>query len=476
MSDLINETSKNTDEAIAVPNTVVRLQYTYPKQAGEVLLSLPCSDNASVEKAFANITEKHLTDNKEWGDAIREALGYATFKGAFIETLQAPNTEFTQTIESNGEHLCGRTPKFTKVSNENIKGTRALMRVLEKRKLGGLYQTPLWNTGIWITFKPPSDSSIVDLNRQLAADTIEFGRSTYGLIFSNTSVYTVSRLVDFALEHMQDTTLNSPDISSSELKKIISAQDIPSLLWGVACAMYPNGFNYRRACVSNPDKCQYIAEELIDLSKLLWVNKKGLTDWQRVHMVTRSPKSKTIEDVKRYKQELRCSENKSYPIDTDFNVVLKIPTIEEYVESGFNWISSLVSLVEDTAASGADAEEKNLHITRHGQATGLRQYLHWVNRIEIDTNTIDDPDTLATTFDAISCDLELQDTFLKFVSTYISSSTIAVVGIPEYNCPNCGGSQEGNKEVPTHSSIIPIDVTQLFFSLIMGRMEKIAAR
>lgn len=471
--------TKKEPEAENKQRVTMHFNYSMPKQKGEITISLPSVDNEQVQKTFSSILDKQLLDNKdsrEWGDAIRDALSFATFKGAFISTLSKPGSEFEQFVEAGGEQLCGRSPKFKKAVNENLKGSRAVMRVLEKRNLGSLFQTPLWNSGIWITFRPPSDTAIVNLNRQIASDKIELGRASYGLIFSNTSVYTINRLVDFALDHIQDTTLKLDKINTAELKKIISSQDIPTMLWGLACAMYPNGFNYRRACVSDPDKCQHVVEELLNLSKLSWINKKGLTDWQRVHMATRTPGSKTPTDIKKYKEELKTNEKHSYELEKGFNVILKTPVIDEYVEAGYKWIDSLVALVEESASSGLSQEEKNVLITRHGQATGLRQYLHWIDSLTLDSNVVDDVETLALTLDSLSSDEELQNLLLSFVSEYINSSTISVIGIPEFVCPACGTMQEGNKTLPMHSNIIPLDVTQLFFALIMGRMEKIAER
>jgi hypothetical protein len=479
LNDGSSTIQENTKVVKPKQNSYIHFRCTYPKQDGDVIISLPTNNNAVIEEAFKNILDKQILDNDEsrkWAEIVKDSINNATFKSAFVSTLEDNNSKFEQFIEANGTQLMGRAPRTKNVENDNLKGNRAVMRVLEKLKLGSLYQTPLWNTGIWITFRPPTETAIVELNRQIAADTVELGRSSYGLIFSNTAVYTVNRLIEFALSHIQDTTLKIDLSDINAIKKVISAQDIPTILWGLACALHPNGFNYRRACTTNPDKCHHIEEGLIHLAKLLWVNRNGLTDWQRIHMSNRTPNSKTIEEIDRYKSELKVGEKRSYELVEGFNVILKTPSIVEYIDAGYQWIESIVTLTEEAAGSGLSAEEKNSHIIRHGQATSLRQYVHWVSELNLDSNVIDDKETLYTTFDALSSDETINNKFMEHIADYINKSTISIIGIPEYNCTNCGEIQEGNKSIPEHSNIVPLDVTQLFFTLITERMRKIVKR
>jgi hypothetical protein len=71
------------------------------------------------------------------------------------------------------------------------------------------------------------------------------------------------------------------------IRNYIKTPDLPILLWGLACSIYSNGFQYTRACISDPEKCNHILKEKLDLSKLLWTDSSALTAHQVNHMTKR---------------------------------------------------------------------------------------------------------------------------------------------------------------------------------------------
>lgn len=446
-------------------------------------LTLPANYDKETRKVLDNLPNVKMLDSpdaRDWAQAVSEGIGMSTNLEAFVPTLEDDTAEFQQQLTHNNISLGASVPKHKAIQNENIKGERAVIRMITHLGLGTLFQVPLWHSGIWVTFKPPTESEILEINRLLISDKISFGRSTYGLAFSNTTSYTTDRLVGFALAHVYDLTTKPEDINIDNLRQHISSQDIPSLIWGFICTMYPRGFKYRRACVADPEKCNFILEETLNVMKLQWSNGVALTEWQKTHMSGRQSKQKDLASVKRYKEELtriqktRIEINKDKP--TAIAITIKTPSIAEYIDAGHRWVGDIVSTVNAAMAADVKDNERNSLVVSYGQATAMRQYSHWIESIDYESNTINDIETIEQLLDTLSADEEVREAFTKAVIDYINKSTIAVVGIPVFDCPQCSKLNEGPLKLPAYKNIIPLDVMQVFFSLLTQRLERIAER
>ena len=445
----------------------VVLPSNYDEETKELLEDMP------------NVELLDSVESRKWANDIAEGLDLNTYGETYVGSLERPDADFQHHVEDSGKSLMAQSPKFKNTENQNLKGERAVIRIMSHLGLGSLFQVPLWHSGIWLTIKPPSESEIIELNRQIISDKIKFGRYTYGLSFSNISSYTTDRLVDFALAHVYDLTVKPEDVSIGNLKDHISCQDIPILIWGLVCSMYPRGFRYRRACVNNPDKCNYVAEDTLDVSKLQWTDVSAITDWQKSYMASRQSKCKTLEEVNRYKDELSNIRSTKIVINeglsNEISMVIKTPTVKEHVDSGFRWISDIVSSVDETMGVEKDEEKRNSYIIRHGQATSMRQYVHWIQSIDCDSNTVDDKDTIEKTLDFLSSDDYIRNEFINKIVEYINDSTISIIGIPTFECPACGTSQSETTD-GNFTNILPLDVMQLFFALLTQRLNRLMTR
>jgi hypothetical protein len=193
------------------------------------------------------------------------------------------------------------------------------------------------------------------------------------------------------------------------------------------------------------------------------------------------PASKKAVDVLRYQSESLKAQKREVVInkgqDSEFKIVLKTPTAEQYIDSGARWISGIVDIVNRAISNTSTIAEKNSYITRRGKATTLRQYGHWVDKIELsDNNTIEDIETIESTLNVFSSDDKVREEVIRAVTSYIASSTLTVIGIPSYDCPNCGADQTPSVELPNHTNIIPVDVYTTFFTLLVQKLEKIEQR
>lgn len=434
---------------------------------------------AVLEKA-PNIDLLDDPDSRAWATDLAEGLELSSYNETYVHTLEDEEADFQQKLEHSGVGLSAQAPRFKTIENQTLKGERAVIRFVSHLGLGSLFQVPLWHSGLWVTFKPPSEAEIIELNRLINADKISFGRYSYGLSFSNTSSYLTNRLVDYALAHVYDLTCKAEDVTVSNLKDHISCQDIPILLWGFICTMYPRGFMYRRACINDAEKCNHVVSDTLNISKLQWTNINALTDWQKVFMSGRASKGKDLASINRYKEELSLIQNKRIIINKDQSneiaITIKTPSIAEHVEAGFRWVSDITDNVERTLGSESNIDERNAFIIKHGQATAMRQYIHWIESIEYDSNIITDRETLEKTLDVVSADDYIRTEFTASVVKYIDKTTMSVIGIPVFDCPSCSKEQPGSKNLPEFSNIIPLDVMQLFFALLTQRIARLTDR
>lgn len=412
----------------------------------------------------------------DWGRTIAQGAETVAYDDQFIAPLKNENADFAQEVEVNGSKLSILPSRLKAVSNQELDGEKALMFVRNTFGLGSYIDVPLWHSGFWIKLKAPSDNEILELHRKITQDKIELGRATYGLAFSNQVVYFVSRLLEFALNNIHSSTIKT----NKDIREFIYSHDIPILIWGIACAIWPNGFKYSRACVDNPGECNHVATEMISLHKLLWTNKTQLNEWQKSHMFSKAPASVSEEDVNRYRKELLNNQPQVVTIkkdDQDISFKLKVPTAEQWVSEGTSWINTIVEAVTTSFSETTNVAERNQHIIDRAKASSLQQYSHWVEEIELETNVIRKKEAVHNTLGALSSDDFIRDELIKAIKKYIDDTVISLIGIPSYNCPNCNKPQDSEETtLPSFVNIIPLDVYNTFFIPLVQRVIKIRNR
>ena len=440
------------------------------------IISGPSDYNDNVLFKLAGVQLDKTEQVTNWAQTINEGAELSSFGNQFIKPLQNPDNSFEQSVDVNGDKLGISVAKLKDVQNQEIEGDKALMMVRNTFGLGSHIRVPLFHSGFWITIKAPSDLEILELHRQITQDKVELGRASYGLAFSNQVVYYANRLLDFALNNIHSHSIKT----NTDIRDFIYSHDVPIIIWGVACAIWPNGFKYQRACTSNPKECNHVATELINLSKLLWTNTSGLNQWQKTHMANKSATSMTEEEVNRYRKELLNNQPRIINIEKDDKIIsfkLKVPTASQWINEGTTWVNQIVDSITGSFSESNSVNERNRFIINSAKASALRQYSHWVEEIEINTNVIKNRSSIESVIGALSADDHIRDSFIKQMRDYIDSSVISIIGVPSYNCPNCGGEQKDEaSSLPKFVNIIPIDVMNTFFIPLVHRVIKIQNR
>lgn len=479
-------------------NALQEFPTTGPKTKGSPdTIAIPPQTNKVITQRMEqapNIDMLVSMNQQKWAESVTTGMFHTPMEDMYVPRLNEKGADFRQAVNFNNIELRGRTPSMSKKPGQHVaEGELALLQLMTHLGVGGIFRAPMWNSGIWVTFKPATESEMLELNRIIASDKIQAGRWSYGLALSGTVAYTVDRLFDFALGHVYNTSIKSDELPISKLRDHIAPQDINSFIWGFLCSVYPSGFHYTTGCVANPAKCHHVVEENLNVSALQWTDCSGLTDWQKRHMSSPAANSQTLESLKRYKEELKRSQKTAVVLKKgtshEMRITLKTPTVTEYIDQCHRWIGGLVDSVNAVLGMDASDESRNKEINQLNKATTLCQYGHWIESIEYgeisprpdeavenSISIIKDLSSIEKTLKTLSATDSIREEIIDHVLDYINSSTLSVIGVPAYDCPACGKPQDTDKKFPRHVNIIPLDVIQVFLALLSQRVSRIRTR
>lgn len=377
------------------------------------------------------------------------------------DTTTREGSDWQQTVEYERMQYGLAQPRPDNGSGKEITGENAVLMIQKALGLGTRATVPLWHSGLWLTLNTPTDAELLNLERQIQEEKISLGKDTAGTLYSNNLVYIVRHVFRFILDHIHSSTL--ADSTPEKLSKLIRVTDLPTILWAMSCTIYPNGFDHSRPCTVNPDKCQHIAEGRINLAKLSFTDRSALTMKQKKHMANRIAKY-TEEQILDYQNEGRIGDGKTFDLADSVSVVLRIPTVEEYVESGMRWIDSIINIIEESLSASLGDKERDAYVAQHGRLASLRQYGHWVKKITHGGSVeITDRESIEDLLDKLSSSDDLVTIYLENIKDYISSSTVSIIAIPAYKCPNCQGQMSGDDL--RHPHLIQLDALMTFFTL-----------
>jgi len=434
----------------------------------DITLAFPSDTFARTQEAIdrlPNVNIGDTEDGREWTDILRESRRTVQYKDQFIASIEREGAQYRQAVPSERGPLSAAAPSFKDTENSKLTGERAVLRVRALLNMGSIVQIPLWHSGFWLSLKAPSEGDMLELNRRLMEEKISLGRSTYGLAYANTSVFFVGAIMDFALSHYYDSTLK--DNSLANVRSKISSLDIPLIAWGLACVIWPRGFQYARAILDG--ETNRTIKERLNVGKLLWTDTSSLTAWQISHMAQRSGNTMTAEAVQRYRDEFTRGKGRTIELRENLKITVAVPSMDEYLTSGQKWVNNIVRMVDTALAAPAEGNERDSIIYDHGKATNMRQYSHWVESIEAGSNLIEDQETLEQTIDVLSADDEIRAKYFQGIREYMEDSTIALIAVP-------AATEQEESGMPRFPHLLPLDAMSTFFTLLVQKVTKIQNR
>ena len=486
---VLKRTAENADQTFITST---------PRTAGAPdVVVIPPENTEVIRESLANTPNLDILKSggqMRWLETVKEAVTMTPMSGMYTKRLADTKAAFAQQVEYGGQILRGVAPSLNpKPGRREEEGEMALIKLMTHMGVGGFFRAPLWNSGIWVMFKPASEDELDELNRIIYSDKVQLGRWSYGLALGNSTVYTLDRVFDFCLSKVYQTSVRTEELPLEKLRDYILPQDAMSFIWGFLCANYPSGFHYETPCINDPSKCTHVFEENLNVTKLQWADSSMLTESQKAHMCGFSGNSKSLESVKKYQEEMKATKSRRVVLNEgtkhEVAFVLKTPTMTEYITQGHQWVSSIVEAVNRALGSNATDRERNDQITRQSKAATLCQYAHWIESLEYgeitaNPNNPDDnavavirnQETLLESLKSLSSIESIRNKILDAVKDYLEESTVSIIGVPAYTCPVCQKDQVGETKYPRRTTVIPLDILQVFFALLIQRLSRIENR
>jgi hypothetical protein len=351
------------------------------------------------------------------------------------------------------------TGKVTLTGDAAVNSIRSLIGMGDKVKI------PLWHSGIWVTIKAPVETDLLDFLRRISQEKINLGRTTTGAIFSNLNVVVAEYYRNFIAEYIVESSYYNLDKAVSR----ILAPDLDHLVWGLACAVYPHGFDYARSVISPNDAKKRVVRDRINLAKIQWVDRRSLTEYQLNHMGSRANGSMSEASVNRYQEELMTCRNRTVQIETNngslIDLDLKIPTLDEYIEIGNDWINNIIAMVDRTLGSNAtDATERAKAVNEQGLASYLQMYSHWINRLAVGDSEVYEKEAIGKILGTIGSSEKIRRAIVKEITRFIDDSVVSMIALPAL-------TDEEAAKYPRFVHLVPLNVLHVFFILLVQKVN-----
>jgi hypothetical protein len=477
---LNKEVAKGIDP-IKLPKQNTVIDQAYTKELDKLderreHLDMPSTILEKISNLIENEPSINLASSEEgrvWLNTLIESFKLLRVNDNGLKALEDPDAQFVQAVEHESGALQPGIQRGRITGGATVSGEKAILGLRSSTGLGVIVRKPLWHSGIWLSIKSPTEPELIEVQRSLTSAKVDLGRSTWGLALSATTGLISEEYFGLIVDNFYNTSAKDKE----DLLDLILVNDLPILQWQLACAVYPNGFQFSRACTSNLSKCNHVSKELINPLKLLVVNKAALTQEQKNHMSLKTAGSMDRESIDRYKNQHIKGQKRELKYNINGNeikILLKIPTLREYFNSTHDWVDRLSDRVIDTLGIDASHKDRNAYINKLYQSTVLRQYAHYVESIDYG-DIITDRETIYTALDTLSVEPDINVKFSEDVEKYINDTTIAIVGIPDYDCPKCKESQisEEDKTTPLTTNVIPIDPLVTFFTLHSQKLSRL---
>lgn len=351
--------------------------------------------------------------------------------------------------------------------------------------VGEVVQVPLWHSGFWVTLRPIKERDIINLNIILKNNVVEMGRYSNTLVYTNYNVMYAKIITDFIRENIVDYSINID--STDDIRSYIKIEDLNILINGLVSSMYPNGYDISRACqnsliFTDPNtketKCDYTSIVRIDPKKLLWVNKRLLTDKMLIQMSKKSSKSVSVDEVKEYQRLLYGNKSvNTLEIETEnkdkIYIELQSPDILSHCNKGEEWIDLLVEENDKNLIANKDTNIKNQRLLDLVYASKVGLYRSFIKSIRVNDNIVsEDQDTIDNFIDIMSASQDIVTKLFDHMTKYKNDTTIALIATPAYTCPNCKHYNSATDPVKDFEQLVPLDIISVFFDLCDIRQEK----
>jgi hypothetical protein len=378
------------------------------------------------------------------------------------EWVNSETRDIHQTAVVDGKEIGISRMKTSSNGDQPIGGEAAMIRISEIAGFGVPFSIPLYNSGFWISFKAPMDSTFINLGFAMTQSRSRLGRLTNGAAMNNYSVLFSDDVLAIAVQHIYSCSLKE----RNELLETIMLPDLQNIALGLAAAMHPKGIPYSRSVIDQTGTKIREITGIIDPTKLQKVDRAALTEAQMRQMTKRANASVDLASVREYQKTLNESFETEVSISEDVFVTLRVPSVAQFLQSGNRWIDGINADADKAFGVQLDEEARAKLIMDLAKANYMRQYAHWVKSVRVNNGDqdiiVDTQEQVEGLLDRFSGSAEISESFEKHVLAFMSKCTVSMVAVP-------ATSYEDYRGTDRFPSLIPIDTMSMFFTLALHK-------
>lgn len=417
--------------------------------------------------------QKDSVYDVKWRQNLFRADDDAIVTDQFYGALERLDGDWAQRASYEGRNIAPTRPRTEgRGTGERISGLHAMSKMQEVLGIGAMIKVPLWHSGFHVSIKAPSDIQLLNFYETIEREKISLGKLTGGLIFGNRSTFINKELFALVEDLIYETSIKDYD-SIENLAELINIHDLPILAWALAYTIFPNGYPYARACLIDPEVCQHVTEVMLDIAKIMWVDRTKITEAMLKHMAEVPKRLKTVDEIKKYQEDLAFNQNNTFsPEMGGFTLVFKTATLSDHFAAGDSWIEELESIVRSLFTTEVNDNNINNYIHERANLTSLRNYRHFIKHVVWDDHeTItDEESSIDRLLNQLSSAPEIVEDLVNSLDGFINNSPISLIAIPRVPCSNC--EQEPEEDVEKHPWLLPLDPIKLFFGLRDRKLQQ----
>jgi len=453
--------------------TLERNIYLSPNQerphSGDItdLLNLPAADAFKVLEDIPEVRsdDSETAQSQEWLMSFQNGVLTQPDSGQFSELQNREGSQWRQSVPSQAGNLQIRNIKNGKIQG-SVSGNAAQLYFQSTARIGKPIRVPLWHSGFWVSLRTPTATAQAEMYDQLRSIRVKAGVETYGRVFNNYTVFANAIALDLAYECIFATSL---DIDPSQVRKFVNVSDIPHLIWALAVTIWPNGFEYSRCKLGDPNNPANTVRQVIRAENCQWTNITLLTEWQRNHMAKSSAKAMKLEDLERYAKEFSNRFERRIVVrdqtedSEEISFLLYPPMADEYLESGQRWINDIVKTYNSIAGRPGGDKARDDYALRHMQLTEMRSFAHWVKEISHRDVKTNDQDGILKTLNVLSEDPDIRARFYGEIFNYIEDITVSIIAVTT--------DDYSEAPLPRYPYLIPIEPVHTFFTRLEQKFQ-----
>jgi hypothetical protein len=433
------------------------------------------ADTPETEMFREMIRLKGAPSAMEWLAATQQSINHMAYANGLTDTVVRENSRWLQGILVDGVVRGGVRPTIKNSKHkkgERLTGRDATIRVRQEMKIGDFITFPLPHTGIWMTLLVAGEDEMVNFHTRVLASKSQLGRRTAGLVFSNSDVIVLRHLWDLLSSMIVSTSMGK--VNKKELSSVIKVQDIPLIVGYYMAARFSSGYVLSQACQVDPAKCNHIDTHKVNINRMIIVDNNRLTEAQQAHM--RKQGGHDMASVLAYQEYFSAITGNVVDVTPRVRVVFRVPTVDQKIAAGLAWLDAIEDSVTLSFKDELTREQRVTYINKQAAITALRNFSHWVSRIDLlDADGeldgyIEGEEDIYSQLTEFSKDEDFKEAFYKELNKFMNEMTVGIVALPRYKCSACKQRQPAvGEKFPAFTAV---NMERAFFTLLANTLNR----